>query len=132
MSIVTDPSVLFSGDKDWGTNTRQVVWTNVPPASRRRGPEDITHRPRTLSGEAQQAEKPIEFWQLFFTDQMLDLIMEHTNQKISADIDDRRRLTGSDVFLNKSPHLKLVDKVKYYMVMPDEHIFYIFFFNNFI
>lgn len=123
MSIVTDPSVLFSGDKDWGTKTRQVVWTNVPPASRRRRPEDITTRPRTLSREAQQAEKPIEFWQLFFTDQMLDLIMEHTNQKISADIDDRRRLTGSDAFLIKSPHLKHVDMVKYYMVMPDEHIF---------
>ncbi len=108
--------LTVTGDKDWGTKTRQVIWTNKPPPPRRLGPENIMTKPRTLSREAQMAEKPIEFWELFFTSKMLDLIVEHTNEKIQAEIDDRRHETGSEEFLKKSPHLKIVDKVKYFIL----------------
>jgi hypothetical protein len=101
-----------TGDKDWGTKTRQVTWTNVPPPSRRLGPENIMSKGRTLSKEAQEAKKPIEFWELFFTAEMLDLIVDHTNEKIQAEIANRRQVTGSDEFLKKSPHLKTLDKVR--------------------
>ncbi len=104
--------ITVTGDKDWGTKTRQVIWTNIPPPPRRLAPENIMTKPRTLSREAQDAEKPIEFWELFFTDEMLDVTVKHTNEKITAEINSKRQATGSDEFLKKSPCIKIMDKVK--------------------
>jgi hypothetical protein len=103
--------VTVKGDKEWGTRTRSVTWTNKPPPPRRLGPENIMTKGRSLSREAQNAETPLEHWEIFFTEAMLDLIVEHTNEKIREDLAKEKRSAG---LMEKSPHLKLMDKVKYF------------------
>jgi hypothetical protein len=61
-----------------------VIWTNKPPPRRRTAAADLRTKDRTISVEAQQAEKPIDFWHILFTEEMLDLIVLHTNDKIQA------------------------------------------------
>lgn len=100
----------MTGDKEWGTRTRSVTWTNKPPPPRKLGPENIMTKPRRLSREAQEADTTLELWKLFFTEKMLDLIVERTNQKIEEDLANTERTAE---FLKKSPHLKPVDKVNY-------------------
>ncbi len=39
------------------------------------------------------------------------LIVLHTNEKIQGQINDRRKETGSDEFIKKTAHLKILDKV---------------------
>jgi len=114
LSHVTVTLILFLADKEWGTQTRQVMWTNQQPTRGRTSQNDLRTKDRSISAEAQQAEKPIEFWHILFTEEMLDVIVLHTNEKIQGEIDERRAETGSYEFLKKNSHLKLIDKVKYY------------------
>jgi len=113
LSHVTVTLILFLADKEWGTQTRQVMWTKKPPTRGRTSQNDLRTKDRSISEEAQQAEKPIEFWHILFTEEMLDVIVLHTNEKIQGEIDERRAETGSYEFLKKNSHLKLIDKVKY-------------------
>ena len=83
----------------------------MPPARGRTAANDLRTKDRTISREVQQAEKPIEFWHIMFTEEMLDLIVLHTNEKIQGQINDRIQETGSDEFIKKTAHLKLLDKV---------------------
>ena len=83
----------------------------MPPARGRTAANDLRTKDRTISREVQQAEKPIEFWHIMFTEEMLDLIVLHTNEKIQGQINDRIQETGSDEFIKKTTHLKLLDKV---------------------
>jgi hypothetical protein len=66
-------------------------------------------KPRSLSKEAQEASTPLELWQLFFTDEMIELIVLHTNEKILEEQEERQ---FSAERLQKSPYIKPVDKVK--------------------
>ena len=88
------------------------MWTNKPPARGRTAVNDLRRKDRSLSAEAQLAVSPIEFWLLLFTEEMLDLIVQHTNEKIQEDLDGKRAATGSDDFIKKNSHLKLIDKVR--------------------
>jgi hypothetical protein len=83
----------------------------MPPARGRTAANDLRTKDRTISREVQQAEKPIEFWHIMFTEEMLDLIVQHTNEKIQGEINARREETGSDEFIKKTAHLKILDKV---------------------
>ena len=113
LSHVTVTLILFLADKEWGTQTRQVMWTNQQPTRGRTSQNDLRTKDRSISAEAQQAKKPIEFWHILFTEEKLDVIVLHTNKKIQGEIDERRAETGSYEFLKKNSHLKLIDKVKY-------------------
>ena len=61
-----------------------MVWTNKPPARGRARASDLRTKERTIRPEADACQEPIDFWQLFFTEEMLDLIVVHTNEKIQA------------------------------------------------
>ena len=108
----------------------------MPPARGRTAANDLRTKDRTISREVQQAEKPIEFWHIMFTEEMLDLIVLHTNEKIQGQINDRIQETGSDEFIKKTAHLKLLDKVIFLFFVflsssvpvpnpdpPDPHVF---------
>lgn len=99
----------MAGDKQWGTTTRTLTYTNKPPPPGRLAPENIMSKGRTLSSQAQAAKTPQELWQLFFTDEMLDLIVERTNEKIAESCQDK---SYSAERLQQSPYIKPVDKVK--------------------
>ena len=101
--------LTMTADKQWGTKTRTVTYTNKPPPPRRLAPENIMSKGRTLSEEAKAAETPKELWQLFFTDEMLDLVVERTNQKIAESFLDKQY---SAERLKQSPYIKPVDKVE--------------------
>ena len=65
-------------------------------------------KPERLSAEAQAAKTPAEMWELFFTSEMQDLIVTHTNRNISDKII-KLQLKGMDV--SKKSHIKVTKKV---------------------
>jgi len=81
---------LVSGDKEWGTKTRHVIWTNMPPARGRTAANDLRTKDRSVHKDADGCEEFIDFWQLFFTEEMLELIVMHTNEKIQGELDETR------------------------------------------
>jgi hypothetical protein len=100
--------IRMTGDKQSGTKAKTVVWTTKPPPASRLAPQNIMSKPRSISREAQEAETPKQLWQLFFSDEMLSLIVQHTNEKIA---DDQERWTAER--LQKPSYMKPIDKVKH-------------------
>ena len=98
----------MTGDKARGIPAKTITWSTKPRPNRRLGPENLMTKARKLSQEAEAAGKPLELWQLFWTDEMLDVIVTHTNEKIAEELAERN-LTREQ--LQKSPHLKPLDKV---------------------
>ena len=73
-------------------------------------------KPRALSEEAKAAESPVELQQLFFTEEMLELLVRYTNEKIAEDIHQNQYTEDR---LKKAPHLKPVGMVIIpYIFMP--------------
>lgn len=99
----------MTGDRARGIAPKTITWTTQPRPPRRIGPENIMSKPRKLSEEAAAASSPLELWELYWTDEMLDIIVTHTNEKIAEELLEKD-LTEEQ--LQKSPYLRLVDKVK--------------------
>ena len=97
----------MTADRERGIPLKVITWTSVAPP---RGPEILPTKPRALSEEARAAASPVELWQLFFTEEMLELLVRYTNERIAEDIQENRfRYTEEN--LKKAPHLKPVGMV---------------------
>ncbi len=60
-----------------------VTWTSKQPARvGRQGAQNIIHNAPGVQGEACDAATPVKAFNLFVTDEMLDMIVYHTNQRI--------------------------------------------------
>jgi len=106
---LTRHTIRVTANRERGIPSRNITWTSQPPATARRGPEDIMTKPRSLSEEAKAARTYTELWNLFFTESMLDKLVEYTNQKID---DNFVKNNYTRDRLNKSPHLRHTDKVE--------------------
>jgi hypothetical protein len=65
--------------------------------------------PRLLSARARQAGTVTELWNLFFTGEMLDLVVKYTNENIE---DYLAKANFSKQRIKKSTYLKTTDKVR--------------------
>jgi len=101
--------VPIAADKQWKTKARTVTWTNKEPHVRRQPPENILRAKRRLSDQAQAAVTPKEHWLCFFTEEIRDLIVKHTNEKIADSIQEKKY---SAERLQQSPYIKPVDRVR--------------------
>lgn len=66
---------------------------------------------RRLSEQAQNAETTADLWGCFVTDELLEVILLHTNEKIRESEDKQEGHEYSSERLKKSPHLKETDLV---------------------
>ena len=100
-------TITMTADRERGIPPKVITWTSVAPP---RGPEILPTKPRALSEEARAAASPVELWQLFFTEEMLELLVRYTNERIAEDIQENLfRYTEEN--LKKAPHLKPVGMV---------------------
>lgn len=109
---VTRHVMKMTGDRAKGIAAKTITWSTKPRPNRRLGPENLMTKVRKLSAEAEAAGKPLELWQLFWTDEMLDVIVTHTNEKI-AEVVAEKNLTREQ--LHKSSYIRPVDKVKHFL-----------------
>lgn len=58
--------------------------------------------------EAKAATTYTELWRLFFTDEMLNLLVQYTNQKISDELEAKGYTAER---LQKATHIRLTDEV---------------------
>jgi hypothetical protein len=65
-------------------------------------------KPEGISDEAKTAVTEGDLWTLFFTEEILDQIVESTNQKIDEDF---LEMSYSDERIKKSPYIVKTDKV---------------------
>ena len=106
----------MTADRERGIPPKVITWTSVPPPRGRLGPENMPTKPRALSEEAKAAESLVELQQLFFTEEMLELLVRYTNEKIAEDIQQNQYTEDR---LKKAPHLKPVGMVIIpYIFMP--------------
>jgi hypothetical protein len=105
----------MTADRNRGRPARDITWTTKPPASRRRGPEDIMSKPEQLSAAAQAASTEGDLWSLFFTSEILQEIVDNTNVKIEEDY---LQQDYSNDRMNKSPYITTTDMV---IFMPHIH-----------
>jgi len=76
---------------------------------------------RQLSTEAKNAEKIVDIWGCLVTDELLEVILLHTNEKIRESEDKQEDNQYSSARLKKSPYLKETDKVSYIVVKGIVH-----------
>jgi hypothetical protein len=76
---------------------------------------------RQLSTEAKNAEKIVDIWGCLVTDELLEVILLHTNEKIRESADKQEDNQYSSARLKKSPYLKETDKVSYIVVKGIVH-----------
>jgi hypothetical protein len=101
--------VDVTADKQRNTRAKTITWTNKPPPATRQPPNNILTTDRRLSAQAQAAVTPKQHWECFFTDEILELIVEYTNMKIAESIQENEYTAER---LQHSPYIKPVDKVK--------------------
>jgi len=99
--------VPITADKQWNTSAKTITWTNKRPVATRQPPNNILATDRRLSPQAQAAVTPKQHWQCFFTDEILELIVEYTNMKIAESILEKEY---SAERLQQSPYIRPVDK----------------------
>jgi hypothetical protein len=69
-----------------------------------------------MSEEAKNAEKAVDLWSCLVTDELLQVILLHTNEKIRESEDEQKDHRYPSARLKKSPHLKETDMVsKFFM-----------------
>jgi hypothetical protein len=85
-----------------------MTWSTKCPTSRKRGPEDIMTKGEKISAEAAAADTVDKLWSLFFTEEMLDKIVQYTNESIVEEVD---QLQYSAERMAKSPYIRATDKV---------------------
>lgn len=74
----------------------------------KQGPENIMSKPERLSKEALAAETAGDFWSLFFTDELLRILVDSTNEKIEEAF---LKNSYSDERLRTSPYISQTDEV---------------------
>ena len=99
-----------TADRKRNRPEQTISWTNQLPIRRgRRTPENQLDVGEGISDQAKAAESTADLWSLFFTDEILDLIVTYTNQKIDEDIVAYNYTQES---LKKHCHIRHVDKVR--------------------
>lgn len=107
--VRTRTTIRMTADRERGIPAKEVSWSSQEPPRGRRGPENLPRKPRALSEEAKAAVEPVQLWQLFFTEDMLNILVVHTNEKIAEDHEAKQY---SQATLKKNPYLKQVDIVE--------------------
>ncbi|CAH1957471.1 unnamed protein product [Acanthoscelides obtectus] len=73
---------LTSGNCYYGRN--RYKWSKTPPAPSRVRHNNIIHLPGTRGPALKnKPNTPLDAWSLLFTQNIIDLIVEHTNQKVT-------------------------------------------------
>lgn len=72
-----DENIFFSKDDS-------LAWSSKFPKQGRRPAANIFTEKPGVKGSAIDAESELECWQLLFTQEMIELIVQHTNQKLSV------------------------------------------------
>lgn len=80
---------------------------SAPESSRRRSQLQQSYAPST-KGNATRVKTPLEAWSVLFTDEILDIIVKHTNEQVEREITVMRQ---NNVRLDTSVH-KVIDKVE--------------------
>jgi hypothetical protein len=101
-------TISITADRKRNRPAKKVVWTTQAPPTSRRRPEDIMTKASKMSDEATAAETEVDFWSLFFTQEMVTLIVSATNDKIEEDF---VKKAYTDEYLKKAPHIDYVDEV---------------------
>ncbi len=101
-------NVKVTADRKRGRDAKDITWSTQSSASGRRGPENIMRKPQELSAEAKAAKTNDQFWSLFITGQILEVVEKWTNQKIAEDLEEKQYSVEK---LRKCPYLKQTDKV---------------------
>lgn len=107
--VHTRIGMRMTADRERDIPAKDVTWSSQEPPRGRRGPENLPRKPRALSEEAKAAQEPVELWQLFFTEDMLKILVDCTNQKIAEDHEAKQY---TEATLKKNPYLKPVDLVE--------------------
>lgn len=107
--VHTRIGMKMTADRERNIPARDITWSSQEPPRGRRGPENLPRKPRALSEDAKAAREPIELWQLFFTEDMLRILVDCTNQKIAEDHEAKQY---SEATMKKNPYLKPVDLVE--------------------
>ena len=112
--------MTMPADKKRSIPARNIAWsTKLPPAagdSSTKLPTDADaaeERAATqqrLSEPAREARTAAELWLLFITEEMLDLVVKYTNEKIQEGLE---KACYSQQRIRKSPYLRATDKVSY-------------------
>jgi hypothetical protein len=66
--------VHLTADRARERPPRTVEWTTQVPPTARLGPENIMTKPQKLSAEAEAAVTEMDFWSLFFTQEVVSVI----------------------------------------------------------
>jgi hypothetical protein len=69
-----------------------------------------------LSARALAADSILDLWGLFVTDEILDKIVQYTNEKIREDLE---RNQYSWEYIVKNPYMKPIDKVIPHLLPPN-------------
>jgi hypothetical protein len=77
-------------------------------------------KPEELSDEAKEAKTTEDLWSLFFTDTILDKIVQYTNEKIDEDVQ-KKQLTAEQ--LRRFPHMQQIDKVLVHLFLTTKLFF---------
>jgi hypothetical protein len=100
--------VKITADKKRNRAARELTWTTERPPPSKRGPENIMTKPEKISDEAADALTEGDLWSLFFTEPLMDKIVEATNQKIGEEMTEQGY---SRERMAKSPYICETDKV---------------------
>jgi hypothetical protein len=103
--------IRITADKKRDRPSREITWTTKAPATRKRGPEDIMSKPEKISDEALAAQSAGDMWSIFFTEEMLRIIVDCTNEKIEESF---LKNDYSEERLRKSPYIAQTDMVIFY------------------
>jgi hypothetical protein len=102
--------VKVTADRKRNKPAHTISWSNKPPVRQgRRAPENQLDVGESISNEAKAAETTGDLWSLFITEEMLDLIVLYTNQKIDEDIQTN---DYTEEQIRKHSHIRHVDKVR--------------------
>ena len=97
----------MSADKKQGIPANKITWSTTPTVD----VWEHTSReiiPPQLSDQAKVAETTAELWQLFITEEMLDLMVQYTNEKIQEDLQQANHPIER---LKNSTYIRTTDKV---------------------
>jgi hypothetical protein len=100
--------VKVTGDRKRNRAARELVWTTECPPPSKLGPENIMTKAERISDEAAAAITEGDLWSLFFTEQLMDKIVDSTNQKIEEEM---AELSYTRERMVKSPYICQTDKV---------------------
>ncbi len=107
-SKIFSTTIKITGDKKRKRDAKEITWSTKAPKVSRLAPENIMRKPEGLSDEAKAAVTEGDIWCLFFTEEILEQIVDCTNQKIEEEV---QKMSYSDDRMKKSPYITTTDKV---------------------